>query len=241
MRILVVSDLHYRLRQLDWLAEVAIDIDVVVIAGDLLDLRSAVPLEAQAVALTAQLSAIDERTTLLVASGNHDIDGIDANGERAPTWLRDVGARGIPIDGASVTVGDVLFTICPWWEGPLGRAALEDQLALDAARRPAHWVWIHHAPPTGSPLAWDGRRAWGDDVVSGWIDRFGPDIVLSGHVHQAPFVPDGGWVHRSGSTWLFNAGSQHGPTPPNIVLDLGAGTATWTAASEQEEIVLATT
>ena len=38
MRILVVSDLHYTLKQLDWVTAVAPDYDLVVIAGDLLDM-----------------------------------------------------------------------------------------------------------------------------------------------------------------------------------------------------------
>ena len=58
MRWLVVSDLHYALRQFDWVCDVAPDFDLVVIAGDLLDLRSAVPIPAQSVAVSAQLARI---------------------------------------------------------------------------------------------------------------------------------------------------------------------------------------
>ncbi len=42
MRILVVSDLHYTLRQLDWVASVAADHDLLVVAGDHLDIASIV-------------------------------------------------------------------------------------------------------------------------------------------------------------------------------------------------------
>ena len=48
MRILHVSDLHYRLRQFDWLMAAAPAVDAVVIAGDLLDVRSPVALDVQA-------------------------------------------------------------------------------------------------------------------------------------------------------------------------------------------------
>jgi Icc-related predicted phosphoesterase len=53
MRVLLVSDLHYDLRRLDWvLARVAdpdpdAALDVLVVAGDLLDIGSAVPLDTQ--------------------------------------------------------------------------------------------------------------------------------------------------------------------------------------------------
>ena len=69
-----------------------------------------------------------------------------------------------------------------------------------------------------------------------WIERFTPDIVLTGHVHQAPFVPDGGWVDRIGTTWVFNPGQQPGPAPARIEIDLGVGTAVWTSATQRAEI-----
>ena len=37
MRILLTSDLHYKLRQFDWLFQAAPDFDAVVIAGDHID------------------------------------------------------------------------------------------------------------------------------------------------------------------------------------------------------------
>ena len=42
MRILLVSDLHYTLQQLDWVTSVASDYDLVVVAGDTLDIASIV-------------------------------------------------------------------------------------------------------------------------------------------------------------------------------------------------------
>ena len=128
------------------------------------------------------------------------------------------------------------MTVCPWWDGPRARAALEACLAEVANRPRARWIWVHHAPPAGSPLAWDGRRPWGDDQLTSWIERFTPDLVLAGHVHQAPFVPGGGWVDRIGTTWVFNAGQQPGPTPSRVEIDLGAGTAVWTSATDCAEI-----
>ena len=47
MRLLAVADLHYSLPQFDWVLEVAADFDVVVLAGDLLELGSIVDRRAQ--------------------------------------------------------------------------------------------------------------------------------------------------------------------------------------------------
>ena len=48
MRLLAVADLHYSLPQFDWVLEVAPDFDVVVLAGDMLELASIVDRRAQA-------------------------------------------------------------------------------------------------------------------------------------------------------------------------------------------------
>jgi hypothetical protein len=153
VRVLLVSDLHDRLRQLDWL--------------------------------------------------------LDA-GEKVAHWMAQFRATGVHGDYSSVPLGDDLVTVCPWWDGPQARAALDACLAEAAHRARRRWIWVHHAPPAGSPLAWDGRRAWGDGQLSGWIERFTPDLVLTGHVHQAPFV--------------------------RIEIDLGAGRAVWTSATDRAEI-----
>ena len=75
MRILSVSDLHYRLPHYDWLVKAAADADVVVLAGDLADVVSPVPHEVQAVVLTTYLSRLAEHALVLASSGNHDLDG----------------------------------------------------------------------------------------------------------------------------------------------------------------------
>ena len=238
MKVLLVADLHYRLRQLDWLLQRAAAIDAVMIAGDLLDIHSQVALDVQAVAVRAALRELAGETTVFVASGNHDLDGRDEAGEKVAHWTAQLGAIGVHGDYSSVLLGDDLVTVCPWWDGPRAQATLDACLAEAANRPRRRWIWVHHAPPAGSALAWDGRRAWGDDRLSAWIERFTPDIVLTGHVHQAPFVPDGGWVDRIGTTWVFNPGQQPGPAPARIEIDLGVGTAVWTSATLRAEIDL---
>ena len=240
MRILLVSDLHYKLRQFDWLMQSSDGCDVVVIAGDVLDVRSYVPLDAQAIAITAQLRALGSFRTVVVASGNHDLDGRDDAGEKAATWLGEARTSSVHIDGDSVFIGDTLFTVCPWWDGPQGRAELDERLHDDARMDKARWVWIYHAPPKGSPLAWDGQRDFGDDALVDWLATYEPDVVLTGHIHQAPFVDGGGWAQQVGRTWLFNAGQQPGPVPAHVVIDLAAGTAEWLSATDRDEVALAT-
>jgi hypothetical protein len=63
-------------------------------------------------------------------------------------------------------------------------------------------------------------------------------MVISGHVHQSPFITDGSWFDRLGQSWVFNAGLQPGRPPTCIVLDLDAGKAFWLAAGEAQWIDL---
>ncbi len=234
MRILLVSDLHYRLPQLDWVVAASPDYDLVVVAGDSLDVASPVPLDAQAVVLLRYLALVDASATVAVSSGNHDLTGPDDAGEQAALWLAEARAAGIATDGDSLTVGDTLVTVCPWWDGPVGRDEVEALLERDAARRPARWIWVYHWPPLGSPTCWTGRRDYGDPDVLGWIGHHRPDLVLTGHVHQAAFTEAGSWVDRIGDTWIFNAGVQIGKVPARVEIDLTAGTARWLSIMGQE-------
>ena len=238
MRILLVSDLHYTLPQLDWVVGAAPDFDLVVLAGDHLDVSSHLGLDAQTVVILRYLSLLQGVTQVAVSSGNHDLTGPDADGEQSALWMAEAREAGVPCDGGSLLVDDTLITICPWWDGPVGRAALEAQLAADAARRPTQWIWVYHWPPLGSPTSWTGRRHYGDEDLVGWIDQYRPDLVLTGHVHDPPFKPEGSWADRIGNTWVFNPGRQIGPVPTYIDIDLADGTAVWSSMLGSEDLRL---
>src|SRR5262245_49266908 len=188
MNLLVVGDLHYALRQFDWVVSVAADHDAVVIVGDLLDSSSLVPQDAQIVVVTQYLRRLAEVTPVLVCSGNHDLDAERPGGERIAGWLARLGIAGVVRDGQSAAIGGALLSCFPWWDCSETRDAIAAQMARDAQRRTGTWIWVHHAPPSGSPVSWGGRRSYGDEELARWIAEFSPTLVLSGHVHQAPFV-----------------------------------------------------
>ena len=159
------------------------------------------------------LALIAAQTRLVVSSGNHDLTGPDDGGEQSALWLHDVPHGEILTDGDALVLEDTRITVCPWWDGPLGRAEVVSQLVADAARRPDTWVWLYHWPPLGSPTCWTGRRDYGDADLRGWIEEFQPEIVLAGHVHEAPFKSDGSWVDRIGHTWVLQRGPPDRPGP----------------------------
>ncbi len=227
MKFLLVSDLHYALKQYDWTAAVAPNFDAVVIAGDHLDIAGQLTGGVQIVVILKYLKRLAERAKVLVSSGNHDLDVRDETGEKIARWMSKVRQLGIPTDGDSVAYGDTLVTICPWWDGPGVKETVQAQIQRDAAKRKKTWIWVHHAPPQGSPTSWDGRQFWGDVELGAWIESYRPDIVFSGHIHQAPFRNGGSWADRVGKTWVFNSGRQIGPTPTHIIVDTDAREAAW--------------
>jgi Icc-related predicted phosphoesterase len=229
VQILAVGDLHYDLRQFEWVVDQALGYDAVVIAGDLLDISSTVSIDAQVPVVLGYLERLAARTTALVCSGNQDLTGVDADGEKAALWFDQLAARGVVGDGSSVRLGGALVTVCPWWDGPKGRAGVE-QLLVDTAAAAAdaeRWVWIYHWPPPDLPVSWTGHRFYGDKDLGVWIDRFAPALVLTGHVHQAPMIEGGSWIADAGGTWVVNAGHQLGPVPSYAEVDLDAWTARW--------------
>ena len=203
MRCLVVADLHYSLPQFDWLVAAAPQFDLVVFAGDALDIGSIVDFRAQIVVVQKYLAMLAAKTRVVVCSGNHDLDTRNAEGEKVPQWLEPLREHNIICDGESFVLGDTLFTVCPWWDGPIVKQRIAEQgfrkaIAVQACA--SKWIWIHHAPPANSPVSWGGKRFFGDPDLVTWIERYQPDVVISGHVHQSPFVRDGSWFDRLGKT-----------------------------------------
>jgi len=227
MRLLFVADLHYTLKQFDWVMANARNYDVVVIGGDLLDLGSALDLDVQIVVVEKYLARIGTQVPVLVCSGNHDGDHRSAADESMARWLQEIRSDRVLVDGDTLERNGNLITLCPWWDGPESRRAIELQLARDADRPKSRWIWIHHAPPDQSRVSWTGRKFGGDEFLVHWIRQFQPDLVLSGHIHNAPFYPDGSWIDRLGRTWVFNPGRQIGPCPTHIALDLESMSAEW--------------
>jgi Icc-related predicted phosphoesterase len=237
MRLLLTSDLHYKLRQYDWLIGAAPHFDAVVIAGDHVDAFGVVPSEVQIAALSASLASLARKCRLFACSGNHDLDARNPQGEKKAGWLDSVRSEALAVDGDTVGVGETLFTVCPWWDGPHAKAGVARLLDEAASRRTDKWIWVYHAPPVG-PLSWTGKRHFGDAVLPEFVKRHAPTAVLCGHIHEAPFKNEGSWIDRIGDTWLFNAGRQIGDVPARIEIDFAAQTARWISLAGEDEKAL---
>ena len=234
MRLLYVADCHYALKQFDWLLAESAGYSAVLIGGDLLDLSSPLELDVQIVVTGKYLDRLRRQVPVLVCSGNHDLDQRDASEERVARWLGSLRGEGLFVDGDRVELEGVVVSICPWWDGPESRARVAAQLERDAPLAGQRWLWVHHAPPDASPVSWNGRKHVGDAFLPALIGRLRPWMVLSGHVHDAPFSPEGSWISRVESTWVVNPGRQPGPWPAFLMLDTAAMTAEWVAVYGQD-------
>ena len=181
MRILLVSDLHYTLKQFDWVGSVASEYDVVVVAGDSLSIASPVDPDAQIAVVLEYLAGMAAQTTVIACSGNHDLNARNDLGERAALWLPAARAAGVIVDGGSLSRDDTLVTVCRVVgrraHAPTDRPAARGDAELAGDRR---WIWVYHAPPDASPTSWTGRRHYGDEDLVTWIDRYQPTVVLCG-------------------------------------------------------------
>jgi Icc-related predicted phosphoesterase len=227
VQLLLVSDLHYTLPHFDWVLDQAADFDAVVLAGDHLDLGSAVPMESQIVVVRTYVQKLAEQTSVLVCSGNHDLTGRNAHGEKSAPWIEQASSADATVDWGTFDHDDVRVTVCPWWDGPSTRIDVDRQLARDAENRPRLWMWIYHYPPDEAAVSWTGKGHIGDTELNSWIDRHHPDLVLTGHIHDSPFREGGSWSARLGATWVLNAGRMPGPIPAHVIVDSTEGTAQW--------------
>jgi predicted phosphodiesterase len=158
MRVLLTSDLHYELRQYDWLIAAAAAFDAVVVAGDHIDAMLPVPTAVQIAALAATFGAVAAKSRLFVCSGNHDLNARNAEGEKTADWLGQSRGERLAVDGDTVATADTLFTVCPWWDGPHARA-----------RSAVLCGHIHEAP-----FKADG--SWIDRVGDTWLFNAGRQI-----------------------------------------------------------------
>ncbi len=238
MKCLLISDLHYALKQFDWVLATAKEFDVVILAGDHLDITLGVDVRAQSTVVLTYLRRLVAVTQPIVCSGNHDLDSRNEAGEKVARWMGKVRQLGIPTDGDSLAIGDTLFTICPWWDGPHTQAEVGEQIARDAGKAKEKWIWVYHAPPDASPTSWGGDQYFGDTQLVKWIEEYQPDMVLTGHIHQSPFKKGGSWVDRLGTTWVFNSGRYTGPSPAHIIFDTNAEMAIWFSLAGAEVVHL---
>src|SRR5258708_38243832 len=105
MGCLVVADLHYSLPQFDWLLSAAPHFDLVIFAGDALDIGSYVDFRAQIVVAKQYLAMLSGTTRVILCSGNHHLDDRSPECEQISRWIRELRELRIACDGGRRPIG----------------------------------------------------------------------------------------------------------------------------------------
>ncbi|HSJ02396.1 MAG: metallophosphoesterase [Verrucomicrobium sp.] len=234
MKLLVTADLHYNLKQFDWLLRQAADVDLMVLAGDFLDIGSYVSQDVQSQVVEKYFQKLKARTRVLASSGNHDIDRPEPGAPYSAQWVQELRESGIEVDGDTIEAGDVTISICPWAMHDSQRLRTLAQLREAAPKRKKLWIWVHHAPPDHTPVSWTGKQFFGEASLNDWIDELKPDLVFCGHVHQAPFHMGGSWHTQMHKTVAFNAGYEMTVVPPHLRVDLVTRQIDWFSSEGSE-------
>lgn len=177
MRILHIADLHHSQPRWQWVKQTASSYDLLVIAGDLLDAGSAIPLYQQAAVATDWLLSLPVPT--VVCSGNHDVSTSASTSTQNPAttceWLRPLRGVGpiIGIDGDRITRDQLSLGVFGW--------------ASDPYRTDPADLLITHAPPSGCACAVTSEapgRDLGDLDIQAALSAKPPQLVLAGHIHD---------------------------------------------------------
>jgi len=206
MRLLHVSDFHFRREWFNWLTKQAGDYDACCFTGDFLDiLPNSVSLKSQVKWVQSWLREFPGK--LFLCSGNHDFwdpGALEPPGTSYGRWLGAAGATRATVDRGAEDFMGMRF-ICSPWLGPVA----------DSAVGPV--VLLSHAPPDGAGVAIGPNGMFGDDEVTTAAANYAPgSLVLSGHVHRPKQ-----WCGQIGNTWCFNPGMAQAkvPAPNRIVID----------------------
>jgi len=218
MRILHVADIHYRLDWFEWISQQSSNYDVLVVAGDLLNMFPCenTPLERQAHVVRDWLKTLLKPA--VVCTGNHDTWMTDLRGPMDAFaeggWLQLCKRTGIIVDGQDAEIHGERFAAVKWggsdWPG---RAS----------------IVVCHAPPSETRVS---MNAEGEDVgdfeVMMRVHEKHPKYVLSGHVHDPM-----DWMTLEGVSYCFNPGCDCEAREPNhIIIDTTKKIACWNSMGQ---------
>ena len=201
MRILHVTDFHFRKRWYAWLSEAALGYDLVCFTGDFLEMFTGHDLSLWNQAEWVEDWLHEFPKPLVGCLGDHD------RVLRGPCGV--VTLLGA---GDSTTVGDQKFICWPWNpsaylpEGPL--------------------IVLSHAPPAGIFVAQNEEGDVGDPELSSEITRLPRgSLILCGHNHDPRR-----WYAETRGKWCLNPGCNlEADFPNHIGIDTTARTAAFRA------------
>ncbi|MDX1520548.1 MAG: metallophosphoesterase family protein [Anaerolineae bacterium] len=192
MKLLLFSDVHSSLWHCERLVEQADDVDLVIGAGDLGNVRRGLERTVKA------LGKIKKPTVLVPGNSESDEELLAVAGQFWPaaTVLHGTGTEiaGIPFFGIG---GGIPITPFGAWSFDFS----EDEAETLLANCPPAAVLISHSPPKGAVDVSSSGRSLGSVAVRAAIERLQPRLVVCGHIHASA-----GQHQMIGDTPVVNAG-----------------------------------
>jgi predicted phosphodiesterase len=227
MKILHLTDLHYRRRWFDWALTEVRNVDVVVVSGDLID-----ALPTARTRLRDQVRWVSEWCHLLpcvlaICTGNHDAvpagEGLKV-GDEEGEWLVKLRQSGrVLVDGDDTILAGIRFVCRPWIGGSWPTPGTVPT------------VLVSHGGPAGTDVVGMELDSPGDPDVADIAASLPADSwVVSGHVHNPKW-----WYDHAGHAHCSNPGVApwSAPRPNSVVIDTDQRTATSQRWDREVEVV----
>ena len=98
----------------------------------------------------------------------------------------------------------------------------QDLLLLEqSAGDPLRTIFVVHSPPKQTQLDQSfGHQHYGSEGVRKWLNFSRKHLVLSGHIHEAPFINGGVWQEEVAGTRCMQPGAWHDEALCAIIFEL---------------------
>jgi predicted MPP superfamily phosphohydrolase len=175
MRLLLTAELGQNHRWLKWLDEGSRNYDLVVIAGDFINVFRPEPLNVQILKAKAFLRSLAQKTRVAISSGNHDTADEIASSSRGPIPMWMAGLDSISTllsDGRTSIIRQQLIVTALSYISTIDQKRL--CLAEGAELRKKTnlpWLVIHHHPPV-----FEGGAGPEELSAGRLLKEFGPDF-----------------------------------------------------------------
>ncbi len=193
MKIIAITDIHGRQDYGSVVEKAIIESDLVVIAGDITDFGA----EKEADIIIEKIKVLNDN--ILAVSGNCDHDGVSLSLQHHGIDLQGKSKiiNGIALYGLGGSNKTPFATPQEYSDDKLGMA-LNNFSKLDNAK---YHILISHPPPAKTQVDKTifGLHV-GSIVVRAFIEKFEPDLVICGHIHEAT------GVDKIGKTIIINPG-----------------------------------
>lgn len=185
MKILHVTDIHFRAFVFDWIQKQQADYDAICLTGDFLDETHATQIADQITWIKNWLSSF--KTPVFMCSGNHDVIA------RSTQWL-----SALPRSDGSITkINHVTIGCAP-----------ED--CEDFYKYRKCDVLLHHYPPYSSTTALDQYgNNFGSFFLKQDLKTLKCRYILCGHVHTP--IHHKAKIAENPDRFIYNAGGKHTP------------------------------